>query len=787
MPATLEFFDMEANLPAAQNVDQPVPVTLGTSWQPGDIRVFYQLWFQPVWNYEYSAVTGGSGSGTVNGSGSGSGFVNGFVPINVPSVPYSGSGSFSANVPVNSTFSGGFGWSWPSSFNGQLANFGPNILTIPAGFTSLVNTNNNNDITLAYSIAYRRLLAGDTDTFISYGLPAAMNYFGTILFTVRGVSPSWAPSGSQWGFLQNPNGAAVNVVSSVTVPGPGTIVYCCSSYPEPTQNSSNPPWSQAQYTGFSIGAPTGWTNLVATSGSGNTFYQYSSQPSLIAVGKSYSSSGSTGQVTFTAGSNSNPEFAGIYVWFQPAPDVVGVAGNATTTTTATAATHASSTTVLATTGSASTTSSVSTAFNTSLGYWISDPLPLSGQPVTGSAVRWAEITPPGTAVSVQTSINNGASWDNATNDAAIPRLKEGDVTTQAVLAKVTLTRTVPPTLFPGPTLYPGHGIFPNGSPPRVTSFEVDVSTDASVDELLPIGFGMIDEVTTHATGGTTGSGSSTNVAGSTAVTGQGGGQTGGGIAIKLHANDLSYAIKRNVWQEPYTVPAGILYTDAIQAMVLDRLPDQTAFNLATTTRVTPLLVYGAQQGGDPWQDIMELAQAIGFEVFFDPTGVLVCRPVPDPTLGNPVWQFDETAVQLVAEAQRDFSSDQTFNDIVVVGQSTSTANPFSAEAYDDNPSSPTYVLGPYNRVTQRLTFSQITSQDQAQDTANAALNASLGAADTVTLTVVPMPALEPGDVIKVVCEDVRANGTYMVNSMTTPLSPADPQTLTCFRQSTSST
>jgi hypothetical protein len=152
-----------------------------------------------------------------------------------------------------------------------------------------------------------------------------------------------------------------------------------------------------------------------------------------------------------------------------------------------------------------------------------------------------------------------------------------------------------------------------------------------------------------------------------------------------------------------------------------------------------------------------------------------------------VWQFDETAVQLVAEATRDLSSDQTFNDIVVVGQSTSTQNPFSAEAYDDNPSSPTYILGPYGRVAQRLTFSQITSQDQAQDTAQAALNASLGAADTVTLTCVPMPALEPGDIVKVVCGDVKVDGTYMVNSMTTPLSPADPQTLTCFRQSTSST
>jgi hypothetical protein len=397
-------------------------------------------------------------------------------------------------------------------------------------------------------------------------------------------------------------------------------------------------------------------------------------------------------------------------------------------------------------------------------------------------VRWSAVTPAQSTVTVETSINNGQSWDLATNNLAVPRLIEGDTTTQSILAKVSLTRVNLPTLYPSATFFPGPNHFPNGSPPAVTSFELDVSTDASVNELVPIGFGMIDQVTVHSTAGTTGSGSSTNVVGSTGVISRGGGQTGGGTSIKVHVNDMSYAIKRNVWQQPFTLPGGMLYSDAIQAMVVNRLPSQTAFNISTTTRVCPLLVYGAQQGGDPWQDIMELAQAIGFEAYFDAVGTFVCRPVPDPSLGEPVWQFDETQIQLVSEVERELSSEQTFNDIVVVGQSTSTANPFTAEAYDDNPSSPTYVLGPYGRVTQRLTFSLITSQDQAQDTANTTLLNSTGAADTVTLTVVPMPALEPGDIIKINCSNVKVNGTYMINSMTTPMSPADPQVLTCFRQ-----
>lgn len=742
MPAQLQFFDMEASLPAAQTVNQPVPVTLGSNWQPGDIRVFFQLWYQPVWNSTtgrfYLAVTQFQGQD-----------------------PHFSFYNYDETTPYT----------------------GPNGLSIPAGYSSVSN-NAGVGGALGCAVAYRRLVAGDTNTFVTYAFPAAMTVFATIFFTVRGVDPAWTGTGN--GGVLTWDATTVTKVNSQPVPGAGTLVYFATSYPKPAAVSSNaPPWASATYTGLSLGEPTGWTNLVATSGSGNSFYVYVSNSSALAVAKAYTGPTSTGAVTFEAGAGSNPAVDGMYMWFKPAPDVAGIAGSASTAATSAASVYSSSTLVSSSAGSALTTTSTSTAFNPSMGYWISDPLVLSGSPVTGSTIRWSAVIPPLTSLLVETSINNGASWEKATSNQPIPRLKERDTFTQSVLVRVTFSLDPPPSLYPGTAVFPSTHLFPAGSPPRLTSLEAIVSTDTSVDELVPIGMGMIDQVTVHATSGTTGAGSSTNVAGSTGVIGRGGGQTGGGTAIKIHAVDLSGAIKRNVWQMPYTVPSGLLYTEAIKIMVLDRLPDQKAFNLASTTRVTPPLLYGAQQGGDPWQDLQELAQAIGFEAFFDAAGTFVCRPVPDPRTGDPVWQFDEAANPTVAEAERQFSSDQTFNDIVVVGQSTSTQNPFTAEAYDDDPSSPTYVLGPYGRVTQRLTFSLITSQDQAQDTADAALFNSLGAADTVTLTVVPMPALEPGDIVKVVCSNIRANGTYMINSMTTPLSPADPMQLTCFKQSRS--
>lgn len=438
------------------------------------------------------------------------------------------------------------------------------------------------------------------------------------------------------------------------------------------------------------------------------------------------------------------------------------------TDTATVITPSVSTAVTYAIMPASTRDGAGLAANGLYGYWISDPLVLPGTPVTGSIVRWQATVPGGTTLLVQTSINNGASWDLATNNQPIPRLRERDVTTQFVLARIVFTR---------PTV--------GSTSPKVSYFEMDVSTDASVDELVPVGHGMIDKVTVTTSVGAFGSGSSSGAPNSSGVISKGGGQSGGGTAIKVHVTDLSRAIKRNVWQQPFTVAGGTNYGTAAQQMVVNRLPDQTVFAISSTTRTTGgPLIFGLQQGGDPWQDIMELAQAIGFEAFFDAKGVFVFRPVPDPRIGDPVWTFGDPSNPQIVEASRELSDEQTFNDIVVIGQATASANAVSAEAFDNNPASPTYILGPYNRVTQRLTFTNIFAQDQAQAAANATLYNSLGAADTVTITVVPMPALEPGDIVKIVSSNINVNGTYMVNSMTISLSPGDPMQLVCFKQST---
>lgn len=404
--------------------------------------------------------------------------------------------------------------------------------------------------------------------------------------------------------------------------------------------------------------------------------------------------------------------------------------------------------------------SAGAVYNGLYGHWISDQLVLPGTPVTGSVIRWSATVPAGTTFDVFTSINNGASWDVATNGGHVGRLQPGDTVTRSVIVKAVFTRVTEAT-----------------TSPKLITLELQVSCDTGTYELVPIGYGMVDKVTPS----TSVSGGSSSGGGGAGVTIRGGGQTGGGTSVKVHVVDPSRWIKLAQWEQPYTIPAGINYGAALKAMVLDRLPSQELFSIVSTTRIVPsFLVYGADQGSDAWQDIRDVATAYGFECFFDDSGVFVAQPVPDPRTGEAVYEIDQTSNPVVTDAKRELSDDKIYNYIVGKGESTSSKNPINAFAFDDDPSSRTYV-GLIGKRTFRQPFNLITDQDQLQEAVNAILYNSLGTSDTVTISMVPVPFLVPGDVIRLNIPEPGVSGSYMIQSRQMPFG-LGAMVLVCFRQ-----
>jgi hypothetical protein len=399
---------------------------------------------------------------------------------------------------------------------------------------------------------------------------------------------------------------------------------------------------------------------------------------------------------------------------------------------------------------------------------IRPPVFLTGNPVTASRVTWQAVTPAaGSTVKVETSLDGGATWQTATNGAAVPGLARGDTTTPVVLTRATLNR-----------------LLSTDATPYFMTLKTEVSVDTSYNELVSLGVFLITQVDITETGGPTGGGSSGG-GGGNGVTGSGGSSTGGGLSLVVSGIDLSYAISRNTWTDIYYVPANTNYATAALEIAQNRLPGITS-DVSSTEVTAERLLFGTSQGADPWQDVQDLGTAIGYEAFFDPNGTLRFKAIADPALTPSVWTVSDAANPVMVSYTRSISDSTTYNYVVCSGESTSNTVPVYAVAFDNDPSSPTYYLGPYNVVTTTFISAMITTTAQAQQAADALLLVVKGASETVQITMVPNPALEPGDVITVTRTfngQKIIQGTFLINSISTPLAQSQAQTLVCYRQS----
>lgn len=177
----------------------------------------------------------------------------------------------------------------------------------PTGFTAAYSLNPGFE---TRGIYYRRLVAGDSDTVVSFPKPSGWREYMFATVTARGVDPGVAPVAG----LTKPTYTVGNFnasVASVTVPAAGTMVLFLGTLNDP--GGGWPSWA------VSMGVPTGWSAMVATDKSGTTFFPYDTSPGVILVGKSYSTSGTTGAVPFPV-SLGAPAMAGMYLFLRPAPD-----------------------------------------------------------------------------------------------------------------------------------------------------------------------------------------------------------------------------------------------------------------------------------------------------------------------------------------------------------------------------------------------------------------------------------------------------------------------------------
>lgn len=240
--------------------------------------------------------------------------------------------------------------------------------------------------------------------------------------------------------------------------------------------------------------------------------------------------------------------------------------------------------------------------------------------------------------------------------------------------------------------------------------------------------------------------------------------------VRVSGKDRAAAIADARFLIPYTVEAGQNACDAIRALVDDGVPGLT-WVISPTGHVTTDVVY--PEMSDRLDAAIEMAAAIGYELFFDGYGQAVLQPEPSPS-EEPVADLVEGEAGVLVSVSKRWSRDGGYNAVIASGENSSLVLPVRGEAYDLDPASPTYWLGPYGKVPRWYSNPNLATDDQAEGAALAVLQRELGVSEAVNLGAVPNPTLEPGDVVLVTRAQLGIDRTHVIDRVTIPLDVTTP-------------
>lgn len=221
-----------------------------------------------------------------------------------------------------------------------------------------------------------------------------------------------------------------------------------------------------------------------------------------------------------------------------------------------------------------------------------------------------------------------------------------------------------------------------------------------------------------------------------------------GGAIQLQG----YGREKSVADDAFPVPrteSNSSALDLAEQLLTESVPGAIVVRRTTRDARVPATTWDQDRWGAIDGTDASLARALGVEVWADGRGRFVISDVP--SLGDPVvWTVDAGAEGVLVTASASTSTDGVYNLVAASGDSTDGTPPVGPVIVQDNdPTSPTYVGGPFGRRARRYSSPLITTPGQAGNAGRSLLANSLGLTKGLAFTALANPALEPGDVVRV--------------------------------------
>lgn len=244
--------------------------------------------------------------------------------------------------------------------------------------------------------------------------------------------------------------------------------------------------------------------------------------------------------------------------------------------------------------------------------------------------------------------------------------------------------------------------------------------------------------------------------------------TAQGVRITVQGSDRSLKVSKAKWvNHNFYIEDATPKETAIAQILKDRYPN-VKIDFPATGQVTSLTYPTLDQSSDPWKEALKIAESAAMDLYFDENGIARMRPIPDPDLGKALVEYTDGEDSVVTQLGRNLSSDESYNHVIYTGEGTNLTIGVIGEAFDNNPSSPTYVTT-YGSVPIFKSSPNILTVAEAEEAARAELKKVIGASEKITWDQIVNPAHDVYDLVKIVRSPSGVDATLMLDAITIPL------------------
>jgi hypothetical protein len=244
--------------------------------------------------------------------------------------------------------------------------------------------------------------------------------------------------------------------------------------------------------------------------------------------------------------------------------------------------------------------------------------------------------------------------------------------------------------------------------------------------------------------------------------------TDNSLEISIAGYDRSKIISRSSWVLVFTIDSGTNMATAIRNLINDRMPGLN-LNFEPTAWTVPLTTFGATVPNDPWDDASSLAEAHAMELFFDARDNLILQTIPDPTVNQVVYEFEEGENCVVTSLVRSSDASKQYTGVIIIGEGSAVTPLIRTELWRTD----TDLRIPYT-----YNSSYIQTMDQANIAASAILRKLSSAQTSVDVRCVPDPRLELGDVVRIKRARSRLDDVFVITGMSVPLDAGSEMSIT---------